>query len=227
LRTRKGIAIQITALQSKEKEKIVDTIKKTVEHHKSKAINEIICFFIRDNEGLKNISEKELSKEYGYKITISTTRQIIGDFQKITSTAKRLRIEEIVNQELSTQFQGLDSIYHFKKFSDRNTNQEYLTPAEAIYYSAFEKKKIREIASLFNKNKTKEYAILGNPCSGKTTLAEAVYNNFIPHFRNRTFYLDLSNPDVNGNDILDEIGKLSFYRSTLVIDNIHENIKTI
>jgi hypothetical protein len=46
--TRKGIAIQITALQSKEKEKIVDTIKKTVEHHKSKAINEIICFFIRD-----------------------------------------------------------------------------------------------------------------------------------------------------------------------------------
>jgi hypothetical protein len=223
--TRKGIAIQITALQSKEKEKIVDTIKKTVEHHKSKAINEIICFFIRDNEGLKNISEKELSKQYGYKITISTTRQIIGDFQKITSPAKRLRIEEIVNQELSTQFQGLDSIYHFKKFSDRNKNQEYLTPAEAIYFSAFEKKKIREIASLFNKNKTKEYAILGNPCSGKTTLAEAVYNNFIPHFRNRTFYLDLSNPDVNGNDILDEIGKLSFYRSTLVIDNVHENIK--
>lgn len=222
--TRKGIAIQITAQQSKEKDKIVDTIKKTIKHHKSKSINEIICFFIRDNKGLKSINEEELSKQYGYKITISTTRQIIGDFQKITSPAKRLRIEEIVSQELSTQFQGLDSVYHFKKFSDRNTNQEYLTPAEAIYFSAFEKKKIREIASLFNKNKTKEYAILGNPCSGKTTLVEAIYNNFIPHFRNRTFYLDLSNPDVNGNDILDEIAKLSFYRSTLVIDNVHENV---
>ncbi|MFD0796658.1 SMEK domain-containing protein [Maribacter chungangensis] len=222
--TRKGIAIQITALQSKEKGKIVDTIEKTVEYHKSKAINEIICFFIRDNKGLKNISEKELSKQYGYKITISTTRQIIGDFQKITSPEKRYRIEEIVSQELSPKFSGLGSVYHFKKFSDRNTNQEYLTPKEAIYFSAFEKQKIREIASLFNKNKTKEYAILGNPCSGKTTLAEAIYNNFIPHFRNRTFYLDLTDPNINSNNVLDEIGKLSFYRSTLVIDNIHENV---
>lgn len=223
--TRKGIAIQITALQSKEKDKIEDTIKKTIEYHKSKSISEIICFFIRDNEGLKKISEEELSKQYGYKITLSTTRQIIGDFKKITSPEKRLRIEEIVSQELSPKFSGLGSVYHFKKFSNRNTNQEYLTPPEAIYFSAFEIQKIREIASLFNKNKTKEYAILGNPCSGKTTLAQAIYNNFIPHFRNRTFYLDLSNPDVNGNDVLDEIGKLSFYRSTLVIDNIHENVK--
>ena len=222
--TRKGIAIQITALQSKEKDKIEDTIKKTIEYHKSKSISEIICFFIRDNEGLKKISEEELSKQYGYKITLSTTRQIIGDFQKITSPEKRLRIEEIVSQELSPKFSGLGSVYHFKKFSDRNTNQEYLTPPEAIYFSAFEKQKIREIASLFNKNKTKEYAILGNPCSGKTTLAQAIYNNFIPHFRNRTFYLDFSNPDIDGNNILDEIGKLSFYRSTLIIDNVHENI---
>lgn len=221
----KGIAIQITALQSKEKKKIEDTIRKTIEYHKSKSINEIICFFIRDNEGLKKISKEELSKQYGCKITITTTRQIIGDYQKIISPEKRLRIEEIVSQELSSKFSGLCSVYHFKKFSDRNTNQEYLTPKEAIYFSAFEKQKIREIASLFNKNKTKEYAILGNPCSGKTTLAEAIYNNFIPHFRNRTFYLDLSSPDIDGNNVLDEIGKLSFYRSTLVIDNIHENVK--
>lgn len=222
--TRKGIAIQITALQSKEKDKIIDTIEKTIKYHKSKKINEIICFFVRDNEGLKNISEEELSKQYGYKITIATTKQIIGDFQKITSPEKRLRIEEIVKQELSPQFDGLGSIYHFKKFDERVRNQEYLTPSEAIYFSEFEKKKIKEIASLFNKNKTKEYAILGNPCSGKTTLAEAIYNNFIPHFRTRTFYLDLSKPDIIGNNVLEEILKLSYYRATLVIDNVQDNV---
>jgi hypothetical protein len=223
--TNKGIAIQITALQSKEKDKIIDTIEKTIKHHKSKAINQIICFFIRDNEGLKNINEEELSKKYGYKITISTTKQIIGDFQKITSPEKRLRIEEIVRQELSPQYSGLGSVYHFVEFSNRIKTQEYITPDESIYFSSFEKNKIKEIASLFNKNRTKEYAILGNPCSGKTTLAEAIYKNFIPHFRNRTFYLDLSNPDINENSVLDEILKLSFYRSILIIDNVHDNVK--
>jgi hypothetical protein len=222
--TRKGIAIQITAQQSKEKNKIIDTIEKTIKHHKSKSINEIICFFVRDNEGLKNINEEELSKRYGYKITIATTKQIIGNFQKITSPEKRLRIEEIVRQELSPQFSGLSSVYHFVEFSNRIKTQEYITPDDSIFFSLFEKKKIKEIASLFNKNKTKEYAILGNPCSGKTTLAEAIYKNFIPHFQNRTFYLDLSDPDISGNDTLKEIEKLSFYRTTLIIDNVHDNV---
>jgi hypothetical protein len=222
--TRKGIAIQITALQSKEKEKIISTIEKTIKHHKSKTINQIICFFIRDNDGLKNINEKELSKKYGFKIKITTTKQIIGSFQKITSPEKRLRIEEIVRQELSPEFGGLSSVYHFIEFHNRIKNQEYITPDESIYFSSFEKKKIKEIASLFNKNITKEYSILGNPCSGKTTLVEAIYKNFIPHFRKRTFYLDLSDPDISGNDALKEIEKLSFYRSTLIIDNVHDNV---
>lgn len=221
----KGVAIQITAIQSAERKKIEnDTVDNIIKHHSSKKINEIICFFIRDNKALKDISEKELRNKYGKKITLKTTTEVIGDFQKITSPEKRLRIEEIVKQELSPQFHGLSSVYHFKKFNERITTQEYITPPKSIYFSAFEKKKVKDIASLFNKNKTKEYAILGNPCSGKTTLAEAIYNNFIPHFRNRTFYLDLSNPDINANSILDEIGKLSFYRSTLVIDNVHENV---
>lgn len=220
-----GIAIQITAIQSDEKNKIEkDTIEKIIRYHNSKKINQIICFFIRDNDALKNISVDELSEKYGKKITIKTTKQIIGDFQKIISPEKRLRIEEIVRQELSPEFSGLDQVYHFVEFDKRIKTQEYITPDESIYFSSFEKIKIKEIASLFNKNKTKEYAILGNPCSGKTTLAEAIYKNFIPHFRNRTFYLDLSNPDVNVNSILDEVGKLSFYRSTLIIDNIHDNV---
>jgi len=222
----KGIAIQITAIQSAERKKIEkDTVENIIKHHSSKKINQIICFFIRDNEALKSINEEELSEKYGKKITIKTTRQIIGDFQKIISPEKRLRIEEIVRQELSPQFNGLGSVYHFIGFSKRIKTQEYITPDESLYFSSFEKNKIKEIASLFNKNRTKEYAILGNPCSGKTTLAEAIYKNFIPHFRNRTFYIDLSNPDINESSVLDEILKLSFYRSILVIDNVHDNVK--
>lgn len=221
----KGIAIQITAIQSAERKKIEnDTVDNIIKHHSSKKINEIICFFIRDNKALKDISEKELREKYGKKITLKTTTELIGDFQKITSPEKRLRIEEIVRQELSPEYSGLSSVYHFVEFSNRTKTQEYITPDESIFFSVFEKKKIKEIASLFNKNKTKEYAILGNPCSGKTTLAEAIYKNFIPHFRNRTFYLDLSDPDINGNDTLKEIEKLSFYRSTLIIDNVHDNV---
>jgi hypothetical protein len=221
----KGIAIQITAIQSAERKKIEnDTVDNIIKHHSSKKINEIICFFIRDNKALKDISEKELREKYEKKITLKTTTELIGDFQKITSPEKRLRIEEIVRQELSPEYSGLSSVYHFVQFNNRIKTQEYITPDNSIFFSFFEKRKIKEIASLFNKNRTKEYAILGNPCSGKTTLAEAIYNNFIPHFRNRTFYLDLSDPDINGNDILKEIEKLSFYRSILIIDNVHDNV---
>ncbi|MCF6307128.1 MAG: hypothetical protein L3J09_04140 [Flavobacteriaceae bacterium] len=126
---------------------------------------------------------------------------------------------------MSPEFSGLNQVYNFIPFNDRLKSQEYITPDESIYFSYFEKKKIKEIASLFNKNNTKEYSILGNPCSGKSTLAEAIYKNFIPHFRNRTFHLDLSSPEINGNDVLKEIGKLSFYRTILIIDNVHDNVQ--
>jgi hypothetical protein len=104
----KGIAIQITAIQSAERKKIEnDTVDNIIKHHSSKKINEIICFFIRDNKALKDISEEELREKYGKKITLKTTTELIGDFQKITSPEKRLRIEEIVRQELSPQFSGI------------------------------------------------------------------------------------------------------------------------
>jgi Fe2+ transport system protein B len=171
---KKGIAIQVTAIQSNERKKIEkDTVEKIIRYHSSKKINQIICFFIRDNKALENISEIELSKNYGRKISIKTTRQIIGDFQKIISPEERKRIEEIVKQELSPEFNGLSHLSYFKSLNKIITSTEYITPENAIYFSKFEKKKITEIASLFNKNKTKEYAILGNPCSGKSTFTKA------------------------------------------------------
>lgn len=138
---KKGIAIQVTAIQSNEKKKIEkDTVEKIIKYHSSKKINQIICFFIRDNKALEKISEIELSKKYGRKISIKTTRQIIGDFQKIISPEKRKRIEEIVKQELSSEFNGLSNLCSFIPFDKVITSTEYITPENAIYFSEFEKK---------------------------------------------------------------------------------------
>jgi hypothetical protein len=222
---KKGIAIQVTAIQSNEKKKIEkDTVEKIIKYHSSKKINQIICFFIRDNKALENISEIELSKEYGRKISIKTTRQIIGDFQKIISPEKRKRIEEIVKQELSPEFNGLSNLCSFTPFDKVITSTEYITPENAIYFSESEKKKIKEIASLLNKNKTKEYSILGNPCSGKSTFTKAIVRNLIPYYK--TYILDLSNPDLNYSKrgLMMEINQLSFYHSIIILENVHDNV---
>ncbi|WP_373942711.1 SMEK domain-containing protein [Polaribacter sejongensis] len=94
-----GIAIQITAIQSNERNKIEkDTIEKIIRYHKAKKINQIICFFIRDNKALKKFSDVELSEKYSRKIIIKTTRQIIGDFQKIISPEKRKKLKKLSNK---------------------------------------------------------------------------------------------------------------------------------
>lgn len=220
-----GVAIQVTAIQSNERNKIEkDTVEKIINYHSSKKINQIICFFIRDNKALKNISEVELSEKYNRKISIKTTRQIIGDFQRIVSPEKRKRIEEIVKQDLSPEFNGLSNLCSFKPFDKVITSTEYISPENTIYFSKFEKNKIKEIATLFNKNKTKEYAILGNPCSGKSTLTKAVVSNLIPYYK--TYALDLSNPDLNYSkrDLMLELNQLSFYHSIIILENVHDNI---
>ena len=220
-----GIAIQVTAIQSNERNKIEkDTVEKIIKYHNSKKINQIICFFIRDNKALENISEVELSKKYNRKISIKTTRQIIGDFQKIVSPEERKRIEEIVKQDLSPEFNGLSNLCSFIPFDKVNSSTEYITPENAIYFSEFEKKKIKEIASLFNKNKTKEYSILGNPCSGKSTFTKAVVKNLIPYYK--TYTLDLSTPDLNHSkrDLMKELNQLSFYHSIVILENVHDNV---
>lgn len=222
---KRGIAIQVTAIQSNERNKIEkDTIEKIIKYHKSKKINQIICFFIRNNKALENISEIELSKNYGRKILIKTTRQIIGDFQKITSPEKRKRIEEIVKQELSPEFDGLSNLCSFIPFEKKGTSTEYITPENAIYFSEFEKNKIKEIALLFNKNKTKEYSILGNPCSGKSTFTKAIVRKLIPYYK--TYTLDLSNPDLNHSkrELMMELNQLSFYHSIVILENVHDNV---
>jgi len=224
--SKKGIAIQVTAIQNNEKDKIETTIEKIFTYHKSKRINTIICFFIRNNKGLKNIDEKELSSKYDRRILIKTTRHLIGDFHKIRSKEKRMRIEEIIKQELSPKYFGLSNLSYFVPSDKLLTSSEYISPESAIWFSYSEKKKIKEISLLFNKNEIKEYCILGNPCSGKSTLAKAITNNLTPYYRKYT--IDLSNPklDLASRNLLEELNQLSYYH-TIIIKLYHADQKNI
>jgi hypothetical protein len=219
----KGIAIQVTAIQSDEKKKIEGTIERIKKHHSSKKINKIICFFIRDNKALDNLSEKEYSDRYNELVVFKTTKMIIGDFKKL-SPERKLKIEEIVKQELSSEFNGLSNLSSFKPFDKVITSTEYITPVNAIYFSEFEKNKIKEIALLINRNKTKEYSILGNPCSGKSTFVKSIVKKLNPYYK--TYVIDLSNPDLNHSkrDLMMELNQLSFYHSVVILENIHDNV---
>ena len=219
---KKGIAIQVTTIQSSELTKIKDTVKKTLKYHQNKKINGIICFFIKDNQPLKKINENELSKEFGIKVKIRTTQEIIGSFERFPIPEKKLKILEILKQVTSAEFKGIDSLNKFEPYQNRKISK-YSTPENLIYFSITEKRKINEISTLFNNDKVKEYAILGNPCSGKSTFANTLIKKLNAYFK--VYYLDLSSPELNNSEIMSDINQLQYYHSVLLIENVHENIK--
>ncbi|WP_347174271.1 SMEK domain-containing protein [Polaribacter uvawellassae] len=219
---KKGIAIQITTIQSGEIKKVKETIRKILEHHQTKNIKGIICFFVKDKKAIKKIKEKDLSEDFGKQIKIRTTNDIIGDFQRFPSPNVKKRIEVILKQETSSDFHGLNNLTAFEPYFNKKQSA-YSTPKNLIYFSAFEKKKIREIQKLFNEDKIKEYCILGNPCSGKSTFADAIIRNLKPYYK--VFYIDLSDPDLNNINILKEVNQLSFYHTVILLENVHDNIK--
>jgi hypothetical protein len=219
---KKRTAIQITTIQSNEKQKIKGTIEKVLRFHKNKKIEGIICFFIRDNKALKNIGDKEYSKQFDFPIKIRTTQNLIGDFHKLPSSERKIRILEILKQDIYPEFKGINNLNVFEPFSNKVVSK-YSTPENLIYFSSFEKRKIEEIKELFNENKIKEYSILGNPCSGKTTLANSIVKKLTPYFK--VYYLDLSNPELISNNVLLDLNQLAYYHSFIIIENVHDNIK--
>lgn len=219
---KEGIAIQVTTIQSGELTKIKDTVRKTLKYHQTKKINGIICFFIKDNRPLKNINENELYKEFGIKVKIRTTQEIIGSFERFPKPEKKLKILEILKQLTSAEFKGIDNLNKFESYKNRKVSK-YSTPENSIYFSITEKRKINEISTLFNNNKINEYAILGNPCSGKSTFANAVIKKLNTYFK--VYYLDLSSPELNNSEVMYDINQLQYYHSVLLIENVHENIK--
>ena len=105
-----------------------------------------------------------------------------------------------------------------QKFDSTN----YFNKEELIYFSKKEQHKIDNLAYNFTNNITDQYCILGNPCSGKTTIAYAI----IQKIKNkRIFYLNLTEPIFDESRILKELIQISHYHSLIIVDNIHDNIK--
>jgi adenylate kinase family enzyme len=208
-----NLGIQVTAQKSNEKTKIDDTINDTISEWKKEDVKTLWVFFITETPYIKkNIDTTKLYLEKdGIKVYIKTVRRLIGDINK-RSVEERNRIDELLKQETSTEYSGLSRLTIFKS----------LNKGETIYYSKNELSTISFLANGFKNGKLKEYCILGNPCSGKTTFAYSIIQKIS---KRKIFYLNLSNPSISPSQVLEELIQISHNYSFLVIDNIHENIE--
>lgn len=218
------LGIQITAQKSKENEKIDGAIKGTIEEWKEKGVEKLWVFFISETDRIKKI---DTSKEYcnidGISVWVKTVKKLIGDINR-QPIENRFRIAELIKQETSFEFTGLSRIALFSEIEKgkKITRNKFFNLDDTIYYSKKEYQTIQTLAEKYSGGRLKEYCILGNPCSGKTTFAYSIIQNTN---KNRTFYLDCSNPDLQIHQLIDEIVQISHFQSLVVIDNIHENIE--
>lgn len=219
------LGVQVTAQKSNEKKKIDDTIADTISVWKDQGVKTLWILFISETSYIKkNIDTSKLYLEKdGLKIYIKTTRRLIGDINKLT-IEERISIDELLKQEVSTEYYGLSRLALFKQIEkgEKIVNDNFFNLESSIYYSKKEYQTINSLASQFSKGKLQEYCILGNPCSGKTTFAYSI----IQKVSNRkTFYLNLANPTITAKDLADELIQISHNYSLVIIDNIHDNIE--
>lgn len=220
-----NLGIQVTAQKSNEKTKIDDTINDTISEWKKEGVKTLWIFFITETPYIKkNIDTTKLYLEKdGIKVYIKTVRRVIGDINK-SSIEDRIRIDELLKQETSTEYSGLSRLTIFKRLKkgDKIVNDHFFNLSETIYYSKNELSTISFLANAFNNGKLKEYCILGNPCSGKTTFAYSIIQKIS---KRKIFYLNLSNPSISASQVIEELIQISHNYSFLVIDNIHDNIE--
>ena len=222
---KKELGVQITAQKSNEKKKIDNTITETISAWKGQGIKTLWILFISETPYIKkNIDTTKLYAEKdGLKVYIKTIRRLIGDINK-RSIEERAKIDELLKQEVSKEYYGLSKLALFKEIEKgkKIVNDNFFNLESSIYYSKNEYKTIKTLAFQFNKGKLKEYCILGNPCSGKTTFAYSI----IQEISNRKiFYLNLANPAITAKDLADELIQISHNYSFLIIDNVHDNIE--
>jgi hypothetical protein len=219
----KKIGIQITAIQSNEIKKISETKRLALSNWKEKGIKELWIFFIIETNYLKSIDTSIIEEIDGVKIYTKTIKNLIGDINQY-SKEKRFEISELIKQEVSQEFYGLSNLLLFKKTekSQKFDDSSYFNKEDLIYFSKKEQRKIDSLAYSFSNDITEQYCILGNPCSGKTTIAYAI----IQKIKNKKiFYLNLTEPIFDESKILEELIQISYYHSLVIIDNIHDNIK--
>jgi len=222
---KKEIGVQVTAQKSNEKKKIDDTIDDTISVWKNQGVKTLWILFISETPYIKkNIDTSNLYIEKdGIKVYIKTTRRLIGDINK-HHFEERLKIDEILKQEVSTEYHGLSRLSLFNEISkgQKIVNDNFFNLESTIYYSKTEYKTINYLANQFSNGKLKEYCILGNPCSGKTTFAYSIIQKISIR---KTFYLNLGNPSINSKYLTDELIQISHNYSFVIIDNIHDNIE--
>lgn len=220
-----NLGIQVTAQKSNEKTKIDDTINDTISEWKKEGVKTLWVFFITETPYIKkNIDTTKLYLEKdGIKVYIKTVRRLIGDINK-RPVEERIRIDELLKQETSKEYSGLSRLTIFKSLNkgDKIVNDSFFNLSETIYYNKNELSTISFLANGFNNGKLKEYCILGNPCSGKTTFAYSIIQKIS---KRKIFYLNLSNPSISASQVIEELIQISHNYSFLVIDNIHDNIE--
>lgn len=220
-----NLGIQVTAQKSNEKTKIDDTINDTISEWKKEGIKTLWVFFITETPYIKkNIDTTKLYLEKdGIKVYIKTVRRLIGDINK-RPVEERIRIDELLKQETSKEYSGLSKLTIFKSLNkgDKIVNDRFFNLSETIYYSKNELSTISFLANGFNNGKLKEFCILGNPCSGKTTFAYSIIQKIS---KRKIFYLNLSNPSISSSQVIEELIQISYNYSFIVIDNIHDNIE--
>lgn len=219
----KRIGIQITAIQSNEIKKIVDTKRLTLNKWKEKDIKELWIFFIIETNYLKSIDTSIIEEIDGVKIHIKTIRNLIGVINSF-SKGKRFEISELIKQETNEEFYGLSKLVLIKeiKKNQKFDQTNYFNKEDSIFFSKAEESKINSLSYNFTNDITEQYCILGNPCSGKTTIAYAIIQKVE---NKRIFYLNLTEPIFDESKIIEELIQISHYHSLLILDNIHDNIK--
>jgi len=220
----KKIGIQITAQKSSEYKKIETTINGTIVNWKEEGINKLWVFFISETDEIKKIdTTKEYSNTEGISVWITNVRKVIGD---INSKFKedRIRIAELIKQEVSPEYHGLSKLTLFKQIlkGQKIVDNPFFNLEDTIYLSKKEYKTINLLSIAFDNGRLKEYCILGNPCSGKTTFAYSLIQKIS---RTKVFYINLSNPSLKANQIVEELIQISHNNSLIIIDNIHDNIE--
>ena len=219
----KKIGIQITAIQSNEIKKISETKRLALSNWKEKGIKELWIFFIIETNYLKSIDTSIIEEIDGVKIHTKTIKNLIGDINQY-SKEKRFEISELIKQEVSEEFYGLSKLVLFKEIEKNQKFDEtnYFNKEDLIYFSKKEQRKIDSLAYNFTNDIIEQYCILGNPCSGKTTIAYAIIQKIK---YKKIFYLNLTEPIFDSSKILEELIQISHYHSLVIIDNIHDNIK--
>ncbi|WP_139259899.1 hypothetical protein [Flavobacterium xinjiangense] len=180
-------------------------------------------FFIIETKYLKDIDTSIVEELDGVKIYIKTIKNLIGDINQLDKE-KRIEISELIKQEISEEFYGLSKLVLFKEIKKKQKFDDttYFNNEDLIYFSKKEQRKIDSLAYNFTNDITEQYCILGNPCSGKTTIAYAI----IQKIKNkRIFYLNLTEPIFDESKILEELIQISHCHSLVILDNIHDNIK--